>query len=391
MGFCFLSVTTKIGLVMETLSALSISNEEIDRIVEYSRVIPWRAEFSHSQMSYVGHQAVELLGYPIDMWYEQDFCLRHIHPDDREGVRKRYDECVQDGDEFSVEYRFLASNDQYRWIDDRVRVESSEDGLRTYHGLMFDITARKEAEDETARLRSQLTHILRVSTVSELSTSFVHELNQPLSAIISNAHAAILLLKRDDLDVEEVNAALHDIESDGKRAGDVIHQLRQLMRSSEPSLASIDVNGVIQDVATLVRSDFILQGLMFSLDLAEGLPKSIGDTTLIQQVLLNLLLNASDATQSLDDAERFIRIKTSLYDECSVVVCVSNSGNEIPSEELEHVFDSFYTTKMNGLGLGLSITRSIIEFHHGRIWGSNLSTGGVQFSFTLPIHTIEGA
>jgi C4-dicarboxylate-specific signal transduction histidine kinase len=254
--------------------------------------------------------------------------------------------------------------------------------------LLGDVFAntlsRRRSEMEGQRLRQDLAHVGRVSTMGELTASLAHELNQPLTAILSNAQAAQRILGSDGADLAEIREILGDIVADDKRAGEVIHRLRGFLKKSNLELSALDIGELVSQVARLVSSDAIIRNVAIRLDLAPGLPPVCGDRVQLQQVILNLLMNGLDAMREPGDSERALVLRTFSTDPGQVVVAVEDSGVGIDEADLDHVFHAFYTTKPEGLGMGLAIARSIVEAHGGQLNARNNPTGGATFSFTLP-------
>ncbi len=254
--------------------------------------------------------------------------------------------------------------------------------------LLGDVFAntlsRRRAEMEGQRLLQDLAHVGRVSTMGELTASLAHELNQPLTAILSNAQAAQRILHSDAADLAEIREILRDIVEDDKRAGEVIHRLRGFLRKGHLELSTLDIGELVTQVARLVSSDAIIRHVVVRIELAAGLPPVAGDRVQLQQVVLNLLMNGLDAMREPAAGERTLVLRTFLATPASVVVAVEDSGMGIEEANLDHVFHAFYTTKPDGLGMGLAIARSIVEAHGGRLDARNNPGGGTTFSFTLP-------
>jgi two-component system sensor kinase FixL len=272
-----------------------------------------------------------------------------------------------------------------------VPVEIGLSPIHTSKGLLVlasivDITERKLAELEAARQRHDLAHLSRVSTVGELSSSLAHELTHPVTAILSNAQAAQRFLANDDVDLDEIREILNDIVTQDQRAGEVIHGLRLLLKKGEPQKQcdDVDLNEVIRDVVNLMRGDLINRNVTVDTDLAQNLPAVTGDRVQLQQVLLNLALNGCDAMADYNSQERRLLI-ASQWENGAVRVSVSDSGCGIPEEKMEQVFERFFTTKKKGMGLGLSVCRTIIDAHRGKIWATNNGGCGATFHFSLPI------
>ncbi len=248
-----------------------------------------------------------------------------------------------------------------------------------------DITDRKEAELEFVQQRNELAHFSRVTMLGQLSGSLAHELNQPLAAILSNAQAALRFLAHDNYDREEVREILCDIVSDDKRAGDVIQGLRMLLKKGETRHELVDLNEMVRDVAKLVRSEMVNARVTLTMDLAEDLPWVPGDRVQIEQVLLNLVVNGSDAMANSPVHERQLLVGTGRRGSDELEVFVVDHGPGLQPEEIEKVFEPFYTTKVGGLGLGLVVSRKIVNAHGGRLQAASNSHGGATFSFSLPI------
>ena len=239
---------------------------------------------------------------------------------------------------------------------------------------------------EAVPLRDQVMHISRVTALGELSASLAHELNQPLGAIVSNAQAAKRILTGPKVDVGEVLDALQDIVDDGMRAGNVIRRLRSLLSKDDVEMSSLDMNEIIDSVINLVHSESIIKDIRITVTLDPELPLIYGDRTQLQQVLLNLILNAGEAMNQIEHTERRLIIRTSIRGPNSVAVSVADSGPGLADENLEKLFEPFYTTKPGGLGMGLSINRTIIESHGGRIWAETEPNSGTIFAFTIPVY-----
>jgi two-component system sensor kinase FixL len=251
---------------------------------------------------------------------------------------------------------------------------------------MWEIIERSRTEEESRRLRDELAHLTRVATVGELTTSLAHELNQPLTAIMSNAQAVQRLLGSDTPDMSEVRDALTDIVNDNRRAGEVIRSLRKLLKQEDPQRKPVDINEIIQETISLVNSDFAISNISLTIDLSAELPSIVGDRIQLQQVILNLILNAVEAMRDVESDSRDLIVRTRYDDSSTITVEVQDSGIGIDAGKLGKVFDPFFTTKPDGLGMGLSINRTIIETHGGRIWATQSLEGGAIFSFNIPIY-----
>jgi signal transduction histidine kinase len=249
--------------------------------------------------------------------------------------------------------------------------------------------SRKQTELEAQRLRQDLSHIGRVSAMGELAASLAHELNQPLTAILSNAQAAQRLLAADVVNLPEVREILDDIVSDDKRAGDMIHRLRGLIKKGDLEFAPLDLNEIVGEVAWLVRSDAVLRNVSLRLEFADDLPNVRGDRVQLQQVVLNLVLNGLEAMRESRTGERILVIRTARDGVAAVRVAVQDCGPGIDEKDLDRMFEPLYTTKEEGLGMGLAIVRTIVEAHGGGLGAVNNPQGGATVHFTLPTSTEE--
>lgn len=264
-------------------------------------------------------------------------------------------------------------------------VESEEGTLVL--SVIVDITERRKAEAEARELRDELAHVTRVTTLSELSGSLAHELNQPLAIILSNAQAAQRLLAQSPPDVAEVSDILADIIGEDRRAGEVIRRLRALLKRGETTLVPLSLNEAIEDVLHLAQADLIGRGVVVVRELAEGLPEVSGDRVQLQQVMLNLILNGADAMSANAPGARCLHIITAHYDS-AVRVSVRDEGCGLPADA-EKVFQPFFTTKPHGLGMGLAICRAIIGAHGGNLWTEANRERGTVFHFDLPEYKVE--
>ncbi|MGH7930107.1 MAG: PAS domain-containing sensor histidine kinase, partial [Candidatus Binatia bacterium] len=330
-----------------------------------------------SWLDFSGRTMEQELGYG---WVES------IHPEDRARFLLVYDKASELREEFTTEYRLRRADGEYHWVFNKAVPRFESDcTFFGYIGSCIDITERKHAEAETLLLQQELAHVSRMSTMGELAASLAHELNQPLTAILSNAQAAQRFMAADSTNLAEVREILADIIKDNIRAGEVIWRMRSLVKKEALEVVCFDLNSVIRDVVFLARTDAILQNVRMSLDIDAGLPLVRGDRVQLQQVLLNLLLNAFDAMKECPVNKREITVRAKRAGDRMVEIMVADRGAGLSSDNLAKIFQPFYTTKTNGLGMGLSISRSIIEAHGGRIWAENNADSGATFHFTVPI------
>jgi C4-dicarboxylate-specific signal transduction histidine kinase len=272
-----------------------------------------------------------------------------------------------------------------------VPIEIGLNPINTAEGLfvlasIIDVSERKQAELETARRRNEMAHLSRVTTLGELSGSLAHELNLPLGAILSNAQAAQRILANGNANLTEVREILSDIVSEDKRAAEVIRRLRMWLQKGEVQQQSLHINKVVREVLKLIRTDLIGQKVTVDTELSPNLPVVTGDSVQLQQVLVNLVVNACDAMADCNVPERRLLIRTGIENGSStVIVSVTDRGGSIPDKKMEEIFEPFFTTKEEGMGLGLSVCRTIIDAHRGKLWATNNADRGATFHFTLPL------
>jgi two-component system sensor kinase FixL len=333
-----------------------------------------------------------LFGFAPSEKLDFDRFRSRVHPEDRESVLKAVENSLRTGTEYRSEYRVLLPNGQLRWITGRGHVEFNGDGQPVrMRGASLDITKRKQAEEQAARQRNEMAHLSRVTMLGELSGSIAHELSLPLSAILSNAQAGQRILVNGNATLAELREILNEIVSEDKRASEVIRRLRLWLRKGESQQHSLRINKVVQGVLKLIRSDLVNQNVAVGTELAGNLPTVTGDPVQLQQVLVNLVVNACDAMTDCASPERRLLIRTAVENGSSaVIVSVTDRGGSIPEDKMEQIFEPFFTTKPKGMGLGLSVCRTIIAAHRGKLWATNNADRGATFHVSLPIRGSNG-
>ena len=302
-----------------------------------------------------------------------------VHPDDLKRHAEKWRGSVTSGETFENEVRYRRATDgQYRWFLTRaVPLHDSRGKIIKWYGTSTDIEDRKRAE----QLQSDLAHVNRVSTLGELAVSLSHELKQPITAAVLNANTCVRWLKRDHPDLEMACEAAARIVNDGNRAADVIDRLRSLYKKSPPKRELIDVNETIREMVVLLRAEANRYAVSMRTDLAADLPKITADRVQLQQVFMNLMINA---IEEMKEIGRVLTLKSELGHDCQLLISVSDTGVGLPTEKAAEIFNAFFTTKPQGSGMGLAISRSIVEAHGGRLCATANSERGATFHFTLP-------
>ena len=369
----------------DTDEALRQSESRLRLATEAAGAGLWSIDLSTSQ-AWVTEKVRDLFGLTDHGTLNLQSFMERIHPDERDLVLEAMRQSLGSGEEFQVDFRILAADGSLRWISSRGCPEpGSEKGLGRLTGISLDATGPKRQESEARLHLEELAHLSRLSTVGELTTSLAHELNQPLGAILRNAEAAELHLQADEPDLEELRAIVADIRQDDERAGQVIQRLRRLLKRHKVELAPLSLGPLVTEVVGLVRSSAVDRRIRLETDLPADLPRVCGDRVHLQQVLLNLILNGMDAIDRTPREDRRVAIRARPAGDGTVEVAVSDSGGGVAPEQVNRLFDPFFTTKASGMGMGLPISRTIIEAHKGKIYVENGAAGGASFRFTLPI------
>ena len=358
-------------------AALRESEAHFRSIADSAPAMIWTANMDQ-RFTFFSKRWLDFTGQALDQELDASPFAR-VHIEDLDRCRATYRQAFSAGHPFELEFRHRRHDGAYRWILDSGVPRVAGDGrIVGYIGSRTDITERHELQ----RDRQELAHVARVSTMGELAASLAHELNQPLTAILTNVQAGLRLVTADPVDLGEIRAILQDIVDDDNRASEVIRRMRALASKGELERTPLDLARLIQDVAGLVQSDAVIRGVRLSMQVAASLPVH-GDKVQLQQVLLNLLLNAFDAVKDCRPGER--RVTVHAVPEGDMVrVTVSDSGTGVSEDKLDKIFTPFFTSKRNGLGLGLAISRSIVEAHGGRIRVANNRDRGATFDFLIP-------
>ena len=313
-----------------------------------------------------------------------DVIRTRVHPEDLTLYEKMVEQARNGSDDFEWQYRLLMPDRSIKYMHALAHATRDRNGELEYIAAVQDVTARRLSEEALDKARSELAHVSRVMTLGALTASIAHEVNQPLSGIITNASTCMKMLDSNPPNVDGARETARRTIRDGRRAADVIMRLRALFSKKEAATELVDLNEATREVIALSRSELERNRVITLTEFADGLPLVTGDRVQLQQVILNLLRNGSDAMSSVDDRPRELRFRTEVEEGNCVRVSVQDAGIGFSTHAVDRLFQSFYTTKADGMGIGLSVSRSIIENHRGRLWSTLNDGPGVTFSFSLP-------
>jgi len=311
--------------------------------------------------------------------------LSRIHPEDRAKWQEATDRAIGEKSDYEVQFRILLRDGTVKHIHTfgHPVLDASGD-LVQFVGSSMDISADKQAEEALRQAQADLARVNRVTTMGELTASLAHEVNQPIAAAVTNANTCLRWLTRERPDLEEAREAASRIVKDATRAASIISRVRLLFKKGTPQRELLDVNEAIREMIVLLRSEATRYNITLRMELAADLPRIMGDRVQLQQVLMNLIVNGIDAMKEVDAARR-LAVKSHRTEEEEVLVSVSDTGVGLPPQQADQLFNAFFTTKPNGTGMGLRISRSIVESHGGRLWAEDNSPRGASFHFALPM------
>lgn len=399
LGFSYTAIVAAMGYELSSDLAraaslareLEISEKRLNLAADSANVGMWEWDIVRDEI-WMTDKGRAMFGFDSSEKIDFDLFRNRLHPEDRESVLKAVQNSVGAGAQYESEYRVVLPNGELHWIAAHGQVEFDRHGRPArMHGASLDITKRKQAEGQAERHRNEMAHLSRVTMLGELSGSIAHELNLPLAAILTNAQTAQRILANGDANPVEVREILSEIVSEDKRAADAIRRLRLWLTKREVQQHSLSINKVVADMLKLMRSDLIKQKVDVQTQLAPNLPAVIGDAVQLQQVLLNLVVNGCDAMAGCRTSERRLIIHTGIENGSgAVMISVTDQGCGIPEENMEQLFEPFFTTKEKGMGLGLSVCRTIIAAHRGKLWATNNADRGATFHLSLPITDPNG-
>jgi PAS domain S-box-containing protein len=364
--------------------AIRTSEQHLKTIIDTIPALAWSARPDGSA-NFFNQHFLDFIGFSTEQARGWGWTTA-VHPEDLHGLTVTWQQALASGSPGEAEARLHRYDGTYRWFLFRTNPLRDENGaIVEWYGVNTDIEDRKLAEEALSRARSELAHVTRVTTLSALTASIAHEVNQPLSGIITNASTGLRMLDADPPNVEGARETVKRTLRDGNRASDVITRLRALFSKRDFTFELLDLNEAAREVIALSVSEFQQNQVMLRLELAADLPNVIGDRVQLQQVILNLFRNASDAMADVHDRPRQLLLKTEREHADRVCLSVRDAGVGLPLESLDTLFNPFHSTKVGGMGIGLFVSRSIIERHHGRLWGEPNDSGpGATFSFSIP-------
>ena len=315
--------------------------------------------------------------------------LTRVHPDDIHAFNEMLDR-QQRGANYEQDYRLLMPDNSIKYLHVVAHSAQDQDGQPEYMAAVQDVTQRRLSEEALAKARSELAHVARVTTLGALTASIAHEVNQPLAGIITNASTCLRMLAADPPNVDGARETARRTIRDGNRASEVITRLRALFSKKNASTEMVDLNEAAREVVALSLSELQRSQVILRQELANDLPPVTGDRVQLQQVILNLLLNAADAMRDINDRPRLLVIRTERDTDDHIRLSVQDTGVGFEAQTAAKLFDAFYTTKSGGMGIGLSVSRSIIESHLGRLWAAANDGPGATFSFSIPRRSEDG-
>jgi len=327
----------------------------------------------------------KLLGLGDDVAPSREAFLAAVHPEDRETADSLFSRGETGLGFATQDIRVVHPDGQLRWIRLRSHTREGKDGRSALSGIFVDITEQKAAETEAALQRREVAHLMRVSVLGELSGAIAHEINQPLTAILSNAHAALEMVPNGLNQFAELRETIEDIIQEDNRAGEVISRLRGLLKKATRTSEAVAINELVQSTIALLNSELISRRVAVRTELASDLPPISGDAIQIQQVLLNLMMNAMDAMGSIPAGNRLMTIRSQAVPKGTIEVNITDCGEGVDEDQGANVFEPFFTTKEHGLGLGLAICSTIIQAHGGTLTLTNSAQGGAVATFSLPV------
>ena len=346
----------------------------------------WRVDTGEMTWSEEARRIFEL---DQDVSVTDELFRSRVHPEDFPFLGELMDRARGgNGVDFQYEHRLMMPDHRVKYVTMVCEGIRTQDGQLEYIAAIQDVTQRRLSEEALAKARSELARVARITSLGALTASIAHEVNQPLSGIITNASTCLRMLAADPPNFDGARETARRTIRDGNRASEVITRLRALFAKKDIAIEPVDLNEAAREVTTLLRSELQRSRVILRAELSDDLPHVTGDRVQLQQVILNLLRNASDAMSAIEDRPRHLTVSTALDEDDCVRLTVKDAGVGFDPQVMERLFEAFYTTKNDGMGIGLSVSRSIIENHHGRLWAEPNDGPGATFSFSIPWRTV---
>ncbi len=380
-----LSVQKRVERALRRSEAFLVQGQHLSRIGSFS----WRVATDEITWSEQLYRIYELeIGVPVTV----ELIRTRVHPEDVSLIEKMkmVHQAAEGGNDFEWQYRLVMPDHSIKYMHAVAHATRDQDGQLEYVAAVQDVTTQRLTEEARDKARSELAQMARVMSLGTLTASIAHELNQPLSGIVTNASTCMRMLATDPPNVDGARETARRTIRDGNRASEVVTRLRALFSKKDASTEPVDLNEAIREVIALSRSELQRSQVLARVELAEGLPTVTGDRVQLQQVVLNLLLNAADAMSGIDDRPRQLTVRTERGEGEHVRLSVQDAGVGFGPQGPDKLFEPFYTTKKDGMGIGLSVSRSIIESHHGRLWAKPNNGPGATFSFSIPCAAAVG-
>jgi PAS domain S-box-containing protein len=327
-----------------------------------------------------------ILGYDDRPTLTKEMVLQRVHPEDRGFVEQAIGRASRDGTDVDYEHRLVMPDGSIKHVHVVARAVGDPAEQLEFIGAVMDVTATKRAEDELRKTQTELAHVTRVTMLGELTASIAHEVNQPLAAAVANAEACLRWLDRETPDIAKARRSVEWVVNDSCRASDVIQRVRALANKADIEKVPLDVNTIVREVIVLMQHELIRHGISLRTELATATSLVLGDRVQLQQVVINLVMNGIEAMETVTDRPRELVIRSRCDEAQSMIVSVTDCGVGISRDDADQLFKAFFTTKSGGMGMGLSICRSIVEAHGGRLSASRNEGHGATFQFVLPFH-----